>query len=83
MLIYTQKYDIAHMEVLVMHLKQITCKCVCRLYLYDTYYKKDPYTGIGKSKSRIPHCEHIKLMFTVAVSYNFTRSGHFLLCLAT
>lgn len=41
------------MEGIDMHLKLITCKGVCRLYFYDTYYEKDPSSGIGKVKSRM------------------------------
>lgn len=36
-----------------MHLKQITNKGVCRLYLYETYYDKDPETGKGRTRSRM------------------------------
>jgi hypothetical protein len=36
-----------------MHLKQITNKGVCRLYLYETYYDKDPKTGKGRTRSRM------------------------------
>ncbi len=54
-MIYAAFYDILYIlgGLCIIHLKQITNKGVCRLYLYETYYDKDPETGKGRTRSRM------------------------------
>ena len=40
-------------EAFTMHVKVITAKGVPRLYIYETYYDKDPLTGKGRVRSKM------------------------------
>ena len=40
-------------EEIFMHVKTITAKGVSRLYIYETYYDKDPATGKPRVRSKM------------------------------